>query len=197
MKIIKVGDTKKAVCNNCKSLENITFKLRDTSLSDGIGVVKNVLVGICNRCDIVAVLPHQSTPVVKKQLKVQRKALESRVPAHMIDILNLVSYELGGGPDFVSSLMKFYIHLLSNNEISPRGISKYLSSDLAKGKAQKRISLKGRNVTEELIQLKGITNINTTTDLIKSIVLKINDDMLVNKKAHTIKQLKNMIAASV
>ncbi len=114
----------------------------------------------------------------------------------MIDILNLVSDELGGGTEFVSSLMKFYIHLLSNNEISSRGISKYLSSDLAKGKAQKRISLKGRHVTEELIQLKEITNINTTTDLIKSVVLKINDDVLVNKKESMIKQLKKKMKVS-
>ncbi len=87
MKIIKVGDTKKAACNSCKSFEKITFKLRDTPFSDGSGIVKNVLVGVCNRCDSVAVLPHQSTPAVKRQLEVQRKALESRVPAHMIDML--------------------------------------------------------------------------------------------------------------
>ena len=115
----------------------------------------------------------------------------------MIDILNLVSDELGGGTEFVSSLMKSYIHLLSNEEISPRGISKYLGSDLAKGKAQKRISLKGRHVTEDLVHLKEITKINTTTDLIKSVVLKINDDVLVNKRKQTIKQLKNMMAATV
>jgi len=41
-----------------------------------------------------------------------------------------------------------------------------------------------------LIHLKEITNINTTTDLIKSVVLKINEDVLVNKKKQTIKQLK-------
>ena len=66
MKVLKVGDTKKAACNSCESFENITFKLRDTPFSDGSGIVKNVLVGVCDRCDLVAVLPHQSTPAVKK-----------------------------------------------------------------------------------------------------------------------------------
>lgn len=196
MEILKVGDTKIAVCNNCESFESIIFKLRDTPLSDGSGIVKNILVGVCSRCDVVAVLPHQSTPAVKRQLEVQRKALESRVPAHMIDILNLASDELGGGVGFTQSLMKFYIHLLSNNEISSEGISKYLDSDLAKGKAQKRISLKGRYVADDFIHLKKITKINATTDLIKGIVLKINDDVLVNKKEQTIKQLKNIMAAT-
>ena len=196
MKILKVGDTKKAACNNCKSFQDVTFKLRDAPFSDGTGIVKNVLVGVCNTCDSIAVLPHQSTPAVKKQLEVQRKSLESRVPAHMIDILNLVSEELGGGIEYVPNIMKFYIHSLSNNSISPTNISRYLKTDLAEGVAQKRISIKGRHLDEELKHLKLVTKIESTTDLIKSVVLKINDDVLVNKKPRTISQLKNVMAAS-
>ena len=124
MKILKVGDSVKAACNHCQSFENITFKLRNVPFSDNTGMVKNVLVGVCEKCDSVAVLPHQSTPAVKKQLKVQKKSLESRVPAHMIDILNLVSDQLGGGSEFIPSLMKYYIHALVNKDISPKNISK-------------------------------------------------------------------------
>lgn len=197
MKILKVGDTQKAACNNCQSFVDVTFELRDVPLSDGSGMVKNILVGVCNRCDSVAVLPHQSTPVVKKQLEVQRRALESRVPAHMVDILNLVSAELGGGTEFVPILIKFYIHSLANSCISPRGISKYLKSDLAQGKAQKRISIKGRYIADELKHLKEITNIKSTTDLIKSIVLKVNDDVLVTRRVRIIKQLRSIMAATL
>jgi len=154
MKILKVGDTKKAACDSCKSFQDVTFKLRDIPFSDGTGIVKNVLVGVCNNCDSVAVLPHQSTPAVKKQLEVQRKSLESRVPAHMIDILNLASDKIGGGTEFVPNIMKFYIHSLSINAISPSNISRYLETDLAKGEAQKRISIKGRHLEQELLILK-------------------------------------------
>lgn len=194
MKILKVGDTKKAACDSCKSFQDVTFKLRDVPFADGTGIVKNVLVGVCDSCNSVVVLPHQSTPVVKKQLEIQRKSLESRVPAHMIDILNLVSDELGGGTEFVPNIMKFYIHSLSSRAISPLNISRFLKTDLANGKAQKRISLKGRHLEEELLLLKEITEIETTTDLIKSIVLKINDDILINKKQKAIAQLKNIMA---
>jgi len=197
MKILKVGDTKKAACNRCKSFQDVTFKLRDTPFSDGIGIVRNVLVGVCNNCDSVTVLPHQSTPVVKKQLEVQRKSLESRVPAHMIDILNLVSDELGGGTEFIPNIIKFYIHALSNNTISPRNISHYLKTDLAKGVAQKRISIKGRHLEEEILILKKMTKIENTTDLIKCVVLKISDDVLVNRRQKPISQLKNIMAATV
>ncbi|MBT4268242.1 MAG: hypothetical protein HN580_04860 [Deltaproteobacteria bacterium] len=196
MKILKVGDIQKAACNSCESFTNVTFKLRDVPFSDASGIVKNVLVGVCDQCDSVAVLPHQSTPAVKKELEVQRKALESRVPAHMIDILNLVCVELSGGTEFIPSLMKHYIHSLSNNDISSQGISELLNSDLAKGKAQKRLSLKGRFVADDLNHLKEITNIKSTTDLIKGIVLRINDDVLVKKKKRTIEKLK-MISAAI
>jgi len=197
MKIVKVGDTQKAACHQCRRFEDVTYKLRDVPFSDGKGVVKNVLVGVCDCCDSVAVLPHQSTPVVRKQLQTQRRALESRVPAHMVDILNLASVEISGGTEFVPGLMKFYIHSLSTNDISPREISKYLGSELAKGKSQKRISIKGRLVVKDFGHLKKITKINSTTDLIKGVVLKINDDVLVNKKLKTIKALKNIVAATI
>jgi len=196
MKILKVGDTTKVACNSCQSFQSTTFKLRDTPFSDGSGVVKNVLVGVCNNCDSVVVLPHQSTPAVKNKIEVQRKTLESRVPAHMIDILNLATNELGGGSEFIPSMIKFYIHSLANKDISSNDFSKYLNSELAEGKAQKRISLKGRYVAEELSSLKKITKIQTTTDIIKGIVLKINDDILVNKKEKMIKQLKNIMVAT-
>jgi hypothetical protein len=195
MQILKVGDCQKAACEDCKAFVTATFQLKDVPFSDGSGVAKNVLVGVCEGCDSVVLLPHQSTPAVKRQYEVQRKALESRVPAHMIDILNLVSYELSGSTEFVPNLVKFYLHSLSNNDICPLGIADYLQTDLAKGKAQKRISVKGRLVSEQVSQLKALTNIKSTTDLIKGIVLKINDDLLVNKNEQTIKQLKSIVAA--
>lgn len=196
MKILKVGDTKKAACNTCESFQDITFQLRDTPFNDGSGIVKNALVGICDTCDSVAVLPHQSTPAVKKQLEKQRKSLESRVPAHMIDILNLASDKLGGGTEFVPNIMKYYIHALSNNEISSNNISRYLNSDLAKGVAQKRISLKGRHLEEELILLKELIEVESTTDLLKIVVLKINDDVLVNERPKPMGRLKSIMAAT-
>ncbi len=196
MKILKVGDTKKAACNTCESFQNVTFQLRNTPFSDGSGIVKNVLVGVCNACDSVVVLPHQSTPAVKKQLEKQRKSLESRVPAHMIDILNLASDKLGGSTEFVPHIMKYYIHALSNNEISSNNISRYLKSDLAKGIAQKRISLKGRHLEEELILLKKLIKVESTTDLLKIVVLKINDDLLINERPKPMRQLKNIMAAT-
>jgi len=195
MKIFKVGDSQKAICEHCHALENATFKLRDVPFSDGSGVVKNVLVGVCDKCDQVSILPHQSTPVVKKQLELQRKPVESRLPAHMVDILNLATLELGGSIDFVPTLVKYYIHRLATNEKSAKQIAHFLNNDLAKGKAEKRLSLKGRQIYADIETLKAISHINNTTDLIKSVILKINEDVLVKKEPKSTRQLKDIIAS--
>lgn len=196
MKILKVGDTQVVACNHCKAFESVTFQLCDVPFSDGSGIVKNVLAGVCDKCKTIAVIPHQSTPVIKKQLESQRKSIEVRVPAHLIDILNLASYELCGSIDFVPTLMKFYIHALSTNEISPKDIPVYLHSDLSKGKAQKRLSLKGKKIESDLAELKKITNIKQTSSLFRGLILKINNDLLINKNAQTISSLNEIVAAT-
>ncbi|MDT7525393.1 MULTISPECIES: hypothetical protein [Idiomarinaceae] len=195
MKIFKVGDSHKAACTTCQSFGDTTFQLRDVPFSDGSGIVKNVLVGVCDKCDSVVLLPHQSTPAVKRQYETKRKPVEGRLPAHLIDILNLATIEIGASIDFVPNLMKYYIHALSENEMAAKSITQYLNSELAKGRADKRLSLKGRLLASEIERLKVITDIANTTDLLKSIVLKINEDLLLKRKAAPIKELRNISAA--
>lgn len=194
MKIFKVGDTQKVMCESCQSPETATFGLRDVPFSDGHGLVKNVLVGVCDKCDRVAVIPQQSVPAIKKQLDARKKPIESRVPAHMVDILNLASSSLGASTDFSAALIKYFIHTIYENEKTADSLLKYLDSDLAEGKAQKRISLKGRLVLDELKTIRVRAHLTSNTDVLKAVVLKINDDVLVNPKAQLIKELKSVAA---
>lgn len=195
MKIFKVGDSQQTICEHCHSLETATFALRNVPFSDGSGIVKNVLVGVCNQCDQVSILPHQSAPVVNKQLEAQRKPIETRLPAHMIDILNLAAVEIGGSTDFVPNLVKYYIHTLANDKTTAKKIDQFLKSGLAKGKAEKRLSLKGRKIYSDIEELKITSRINNTTELIKSVILKINEDILVKKETKSTRYLKDIMAS--
>lgn len=69
MKVLKVGDKQKALCYKCKGVKNTTFNLRDVPFSDGSGIVKDILVGVCETCDQVIAIPHQSTPAIKNELE--------------------------------------------------------------------------------------------------------------------------------
>ena len=195
MKIYKVGDKQKAVCESCQTMTQTTFMLRDVPFNDNSGVVKNVLAGVCDTCDEVVLIPHQSTPAIKKQFDAQKKAIETRVPAHMVDILNLASMELGGSTEFSNALIKYYLHSLSEEKTSCKSLIKYLNNDLAKGAAQKRISLKGKLVSQEIDNIKVKTSIASTTDVLKAVVLKINDDVFVHPKPKLISSLKGVAAA--
>lgn len=68
MKNSKEGGSHKAVCEKCKSIEKATFKFRDVPFSDNSGIAKNILVGICDKCDSVISLPHSSSVKIKKLL---------------------------------------------------------------------------------------------------------------------------------
>ncbi len=196
MKILKVGDKAKAACETCQAVTGITYQLRDVPFSDGSDLTKNILAGVCDVCGAVTVIPHQSTPAIHSTLERQRKAVESRLPAHMLDILNLVSVEVGGNAALVPQIVKFYLHALSNQTLSPVGLGHYLSTDLASGKAEKRLSLKGRYVVDDIEILKHLASLPTTTDVVKSVVLKINDDILVQHKEESIRYLSNLVAAA-
>ncbi len=194
MNILKVDDKGQAICEDCKKIVETTYLLRNVPFSDNSGVVKNVLVGVCNQCNSVVSLPHQSMPLVKEQLEKQRGTLESRVPAHFIDILNLASFELSGSINFTATIIRYYLHNLSNENLSKKEVNNYLTCDLAKGKAQKRLSIKGNNITRDIEKLKKITDINSTSKLIKIIILKINEDILMKKNLESIHFLKTSIA---
>lgn len=197
MKIFKVGETLKAVCESCRSIVNATFALRDVPVNDGHGIVKNVLVGVCGECDCIVLVPQQSVPAITKQLDAKRRAVETRVPAHMVDILNLASSALGANADFSSTLIKHYIHRLSHEENAVDNLVAYLESDLATGHAQKRISIKGRLVLDDLNTLKRRTHLENTTDVLKAVVLKINDDVLITRKPSVLNELRTVAAAFV
>ena len=103
--------------------------------------------------------------------------------------------EIGATADFVPSMMKYYIHSLSEDEKSAKKIANYLQSDLAKGRSEKRLSLKGRKIFEDIEHLKSLSHIENTTDLLKGIILKINEDVLIKKRLKSIENLKNIMAA--
>ena len=195
MKIVKLEDKSTAACEMCNAFVDVTYRLRDVRLSDGSEIVRDVLAGVCDICDNVCTLPHQSVPKVSKTMQRQRKPIDSRVPAHMLDILNLASAAVGGGSDFIPNMMKYYLHALAVNEMSPGRLARYLKSDLATGKSQKRISLKGRRVLQDIAKVKELTNLSSTSDVVKSVILKINDDILQKKSKRPIKALESIAAA--
>jgi hypothetical protein len=77
MKNLKLGDKLNLVCEKCQSTTMGSYQLRDVPFNDGSGVVKSLLVGVCDICYEVSSIPHQSVPAIKKHLVVQSKIAKS------------------------------------------------------------------------------------------------------------------------
>lgn len=195
MKIFKIGDTINSACETCQQFTTSTFDLKDVPFSTGEGRVKDVLVANCNSCGTLTLLPHQSTPMVQRFLMEKRKPIESRVPAHFVDILNLIAQKIGANIDFIPNLLKYYIHRINQEPKIAAKLSGYSMHQLAIGKANKRISLKGKRVFDELVDLKQSTNIHSTSQVIKCIILLMHDELLEEENEEILIDLRKIMVA--
>jgi hypothetical protein len=199
MRIYKENDTSRAICHHCKKLVNTTLKTRDVPFSDGSGVAKAILAGVCDICDKVVSTPQQSAPRIKEAMNKDKKSIEARLPRHLLDILVVAGDKLKAQQpnSFTGLLLKYYIHSLNADNRKSKALQKYLKIDLAKGKAgTERLSLKvNSNIFAEFESLRSKTKL-TKTELLKALTLKIYDDVLKNKSTDDIKALKNIAAIS-
>lgn len=67
MKIYKVGDRSKGICPDCGMVET-TFILKDVPIKDSSAIAKNILAGVCSKCEKVISIPQQSAADIKKAL---------------------------------------------------------------------------------------------------------------------------------
>lgn len=197
MKIVKEGDKKQVICSNC-GLTSATYELRDIDFSDQSGTVKNVLASVCESCDQVVSIPKQSTAKVRAEYNKIKTAVDLRVPAHFLDILTLASLKIDPTltDSFNKPLVLYYLHALSSGRYPAQNLNKLLKTDTAKAKASKRLSLKLNSKTmsevEALMQAQGLKN---NTEVFRSLILKINEDIVQTDKPKHLNELQNFAAA--
>jgi len=54
-----IGDKGKAICYHCEKLVDITYKMDKIPHN-----AYEILVGVCDECNKVVVIPHKSTPLI-------------------------------------------------------------------------------------------------------------------------------------
>ncbi len=198
MKFYKENDKSKAICNKC-GLVSTTFKVRDVPFSTKNGYARGILAGVCDKCGEVVSVPQQSTPRIKESLQISKKSIEVRLPRHLLDILIVAGDTLKARQPNIFShfLVKYYIHNLNADKRKCRSLKKYLQTDLAKGKVGiDRLSLKmSPAMYDEFESLRLKTDLNKT-QLLKALILKINDDIFSKRYSKDIKLLENIALIS-
>ena len=129
-RILRDGDKGRAICEDCRARVTTTYRRRDVPMSDGSGLVRNVLVGVCDTCDTIVSLPQQSVPMVKAVVKRKRTSVEARVPVHVRDMLAMVSDAMGHGPGFDQHIVRFYISEWAEKGVRVNAIAPtYINTD--------------------------------------------------------------------
>lgn len=198
MKFYKENDKSKAICNKC-GLVNTTFKIRDVPFSTKNGCARGILAGVCDKCGEVVSVPQQSAPRIKEYMQTSKKSIEVRLPRHLLYILIVAGDTLKARQPntFSHFLVKYYIHNLNADKRKCKSLKKYLQTDLAKGKAGiDRLSLKmSPTMYDEFESLRIKTDLNKT-QLLKALILKINDDILSKKYFKDLKILESIALIS-
>ncbi|WPD76542.1 hypothetical protein OGM23_04045 [Dickeya fangzhongdai] len=199
MRIVKEGDKRQVICHNYGRSE-ATYLLRDVDFDDNSGTVKNILAAVCDKCHEVVSIPAQSTPKIKAEYKKTKAPLEVRVPAHYLDVLNIATQKINPELDesFNRYLVLYYIHALSTGHYALQGLSDLLIADFAKAKASKMLSMRvNASQLAALNSIMSAQHLKKNTDVIKAVILKINEDIVQNKGPEKLTELRNVAAAYV
>lgn len=183
MKFFKQGDRKSALCHRDGRVMT-TFAYRNVPFRDGRGVAENVLVGTCDVCGDAVIIPPQSSPAIAASRSKLDRTLEVRIPATFVDALDaaIVRVAVHATPDFRKQLLVYYVNRYSSGEEKIGELaeltSRYVSFSPAGPVPSRRLSMKLNEATDVRIErVRAEANLSKT-DLVKSIILKIFDDVV-------------------
>ncbi len=198
MKIYKVGDKDKALCEECKSLVDTTYQIRDLPIRGSENKVKGALAIVCDRCDTVCGFPHQSLARVQETVKreQERESIDSRVPVQVEDIFNVVCDKLSATVDFKGTLIRYYAKKMANAAIPAGEISELLKDDVVAGKGTYRVSVKGRSIKTDFKAIEKSAHLRSDADVVKAIAVRAKHDVLDGLNQKTLDELKVIAAAS-
>jgi hypothetical protein len=201
MKLYRAGEKISAICRSCGSVRQATFAYRNVPFSDGSGMVKDILVAVCDACEEVIATPAQSTPAIKAAREVAIKPIEVSLPAPFVEALDLAAFRIDpeATTEFRKRLLAYYIHRAAENDQPAEQLSDRVarSSERFNVNAPKRrLSFKVTpRLSSEIDKIVEKSKL-TKSDLIKSLVMQIDEDILQPKSPHNMKELRRLAAVA-
>lgn len=194
----KEGDKSHGVCARCERLVETEFEYRTYSLENPRVDVDDVLVAVCTVCDGVVAVPYQSSPKLNAARKASEAPLEARIPRHLEDILGVVASHYGRyDSEFRAVVVRFYLHALGQNQGLAQHIRKLSSTDLARGKALSRVSLKVQEpVLESAWSRAQMIGLRTKTDMVRGVILAAAEDLEGREGKQRREALEEMAAST-
>jgi hypothetical protein len=180
MKLLFQGDKGKTICEHCGPVTT-TYLYRDVPLSDSGKVVKDILVGECDKCHSVASIPAQSTPAIKAEREKAIKSIEAVLPAPYIEVLDMAAFKVSSSAttEMRKYLVLAYLHKQLESKAKPSDWTVF-ELGFAKGikLPTRRFSIKvSSKMEDEFLSVKDMFNMSKT-DTLKTIINEIKEDIL-------------------
>ena len=183
MRLYKLGEKSKALCQFCEQAVSTTFRERDVPLSSGTGMVSNILVAVCDTCDRIVGIPQQSVPRIQEVMHFSRHSIEARLPRHLLDALTLVCFKIGHrtSESRQTILFRFYVQRLNQSSAMSDRLGEFASSEEARGKAEARFSIKlSDEMYTAFLSLRKKSGLSQA-DLVRGIIIQMKRDLLDRK----------------
>lgn len=125
--------------------------------------------------------------IVKKS---RQGTLESQLPTHLVDIIDLVKAQLGlTRKKSTEKLFFFFLQNMIADHYNQTTITRLLNDGLVKGRPIKSITINSLEVVNLVAKFKAQTKVNSTSDVVRLIILRIYEDLLRRKDQTIIKEL--------
>ncbi len=187
MKVFKADEKGKALCHRDGAVTT-TFAYRDVPFRDGRGIAPKILVGVCDTCGDAIVIPAQSTPAISAARQRAEHSVEVNVPAFYLEVLDAAATRVltGATTDFRKPLLVYYMDRYSRgaektSELTAlhKAMSKHV---LGVKTPNRRLSMKFTDAAHiRFEQIVSETKLSKT-NLIKSLVAKIDEDIVKPEK---------------
>lgn len=205
MQLYEAGDKSKAICEHCKSLVPTTFMYRDVPFDDGSGIVKDILVAVCDICDAVVAIPAQSTPAIRRARENAEVTLEVSVSARDLAVLDLVAWRIDEAATsrFRKSLIAHFLKRLEDDPEAPQRLAATIRKRASSRKGPNRVNIPRKRFSckispatdarvDQLMRASGLKK----SDLVKAVIGEI-EDKLVRQEAPADLALLRDVAAVV
>jgi hypothetical protein len=190
--LAKEGDAETAICPHCKDRVTTHALVRTYHMHERGIDVPGVLLDICDRCDNVATIPHQSSVrMLEARVPLKEEQLEARIPTHLEDVIYLLAREFFAPVQaFRPAVLRFYLAELAVDPGLAERARLLAESDLADAPARARVSLR---VPAELLaaarEQARAAGIAKDSDLVRGLLLAAKEDVLDGRHPERILQL--------
>lgn len=199
MKLYMPGEKGRALCEQGGRVST-TWRYRDVPFSDGSGVARKILAGVCDHCGKVVSLPPQSTPSIRAARRGAQVSIEAILPAVYLDALDLACWRIDpeASQEFRKPLLMHYLHGSSLSRAATQRLARASRetgsfSQAAKSVTErKRLSMKVSPAMSRTVERLAETTRLSKTDLIKGAIVQISAEIVGPAHPARLDELKSL-----